>query len=234
MEFCEEETMDIRGKFMEHTIELMNVTKTIHKKTVVDSVSLLLSSKEVTGLMGINGSGKTMLMRLITGLIRPTKGTVKIDGKELHKDISFPESCGLLLENPAFVESYSGYGNLELLTSVKGVATKEDIRNTILLVGLNPDDKKKYRKYSLGMKQRLGIAAAVVERPDIVILDEPTNSLDSDGVEMVKEVIKEQKKRGALVILACHDMLILRELSDIIYKIENGVIVGSEEAGKNL
>ena len=158
--------------------------------------------------MGINGSGKTMLMRLITGLIRPSKGTVKIDGKELHKDISFPESCGLLLENPAFVESYSGYGNLELLTSVKGVATKEDIRNTILLVGLNPDDKKKYRKYSLGMKQRLGIAAAVVERPDIVILDEPTNSLDSDGVEMVKEVIKEQKRRGALVILACHDMLI--------------------------
>src|SRR5659263_270499 len=226
--------MDIRGKFMEHTIELMNVTKTIHKNTVVESVSLLLSSKKVTGLMGINGSGKTMLMRLITGLIRPSKGTVKIDGKELHKDISFPESCGLLLENPAFVESYSGYGNLELLTSVKGVATKEDIRNTILLVGLNPDDKKKYRKYSLGMKQRLGIAAAVVERPDIVILDEPTNSLDSDGVEMVKEVIKEQKRRGALVVLACHDMQILRELSDVIYKIEDGVIVGSEEAGENL
>jgi len=123
-----ERKMDIRGKSMEHTIELMNVTKTIHKNTVVDSVSLLLSSKEVTGLMGINGSGKTMLMRLITGLIRPSKGTVKIDGKELHKDISFPESCGLLLENPAFVESYSGYGNLELLTSVKGVATKEEIR----------------------------------------------------------------------------------------------------------
>lgn len=219
---------------MEHTVELMNVTKTIHKNTVVESVSLLLSSKKVTGLMGINGSGKTMLMRLITGLIRPSKGTVKIDGKELHKDISFPESCGLLLENPAFVESYSGYGNLELLTSVKGVATKEDIRNTILLVGLNPDDKKKYRKYSLGMKQRLGIAAAVVERPDIVILDEPTNSLDSDGVEMVKEVIREQKRRGALVVLACHDMHILRELSDIIYKIESGVIVGSEEAGENL
>jgi len=232
--FYEEEMMDIRGNFMEHTVELMNVTKTIHKNTVVESVSLLLSSKKVTGLMGINGSGKTMLMRLITGLIRPSKGTVKIDGKELHKDISFPESCGLLLENPAFVESYSGYGNLELLTSVKGVATKEDIRNTILLVGLNPDDKKKYRKYSLGMKQRLGIAAAVVERPDIVILDEPTNSLDSDGVEMVKEVIKEQKRRGALVVLACHDMQILRELSDVIYKIEDGVIVGSEEAGENL
>ena len=217
---------------MEHTIEMINVTKTIRKSTVVNDVSLKLTSDKVTGLMGINGSGKTMLMRLMTGLIRPTEGSVIIDGKELHKDISFPDSCGLLLENPAFIDSYSGYGNLELLTSVRGRATAEDIRNAISLVGLDPDDKKKYRKYSLSMKQRLGIAAAIVEKPDIVIMDEPTNSLDTDGVDMLKGVIREQKNRGALVVLSCHDMLILKELSDITYKIESGIIVAGEEVGE--
>lgn len=219
---------------MEHIIEMVNVTKTIRKSTVVNRVSFKLTSDKVTGLMGINGSGKTMLMRLMTGLIRPTEGTITIDGKELHKEISFPQSCGLLLENPAFIDSYSGYGNLELLTSVRGKASRDDIRDAIAMVGLDPDDKKKYRKYSLGMKQRLGIAAAIVESPDIVIMDEPTNSLDTEGVSMLKNVIKEQKNRGALVVLSCHDMHILRELSDTIYKIENGCIVDREELGDKL
>lgn len=219
---------------MEHVVQMINVTKTIRKSTVINHVSIRLTSEKVTGLMGINGSGKTMLMRLMTGLIRPTEGTINIDGKELHKDISFPQSCGLLLENPAFIDSYSGYGNLELLTSVRGTASRDDIRDAIIMVGLDPDDRKKYRKFSLGMKQRLGIAAAVVERPDIVIMDEPTNSLDTEGVSMLKNIIKAQKKRGALVVLSCHDMDVLRELSDTIYKIENGFIIDREELGDKL
>ena len=210
---------------MTHTVEIRNVTKILRKNVVLSNISLTLKSDRVVGLMGINGSGKTMLMRVITGLIRPNEGSVIIDGKELHKDISFPPSCGLLLENPAFIDNYTGFENLKLLTTIKGRITDDEIRNTIILVGLDPESKKKYRKYSLGMKQRLGIAAAIVEKPDIVILDEPTNSLDTSGVEMVKNVIKSQKERGALVILACHDMSVLRELSDDIYKIEEGVIV---------
>ncbi len=219
---------------MEHYIELVNVTKRLRESTVVNNVSMKLTSEKVTGLMGINGSGKTMLMRLMTGLIHPTEGKILIDGKELHRDISFPESCGLLLENPAFIESYSGYENLELLTSVRREATREDIRSAITEVGLDPDDRKKYRKYSLGMKQRLGIAAAIVEKPDIVIMDEPTNSLDSNGVEMLKNIIIHQRQRGALVVISCHDLSVLQGLSDTIYKIENGVIVDREERGSRI
>jgi len=211
-------------------IVLENVTKVIRGNTVTDNVSVVFESGEIIGLKGVNGSGKTMLMRIIAGLILPTGGRILIDGEELGKDITFPRSIGILIENPAFLDSYSGFKNLQMLASIKGVVGDDDVRTAIERVRLDPDDKKKYRKYSLGMKQRLGIAAAVMERPDIVILDEPTNALDSDGVEVVKEILREEKKRGALVIISCHDFETLKSLSDRMYLIEAGRLKEYSEA----
>lgn len=212
-------------------LKIQNVTKTIRKKTVLDNITLEADSASVIGFKGINGSGKTMLMRIISGLIRPTSGEVYINDKLLHRDISFPPSIGVLIENPAFIDGYSGRENLRLLAGIKDIATDSDIDNILSLVELSDAADKKYRKYSLGMKQRLGIAGAVMEQPDIVILDEPTNSLDSDGVEMVKKLVRHEKERGALVILACHEYEILRELSDEIYLIENGRITDRRKKG---
>lgn len=207
-------------------IVIQNLSKTIKKNVVIQDISMELQSGTVYGFKGINGSGKTMLMRLICGLIRPTQGEVSINGKVLGKDLSFPESVGVFLENPAFLGAYSGFQNLKLLASIKSVADDEAIRSALSRVGLRPDDHKKYRKYSLGMKQRLGIAAAIMEKPDIVILDEPTNSLDADGVNLVKSVIKDEKKRGALVIISCHDAELLQDLSDETFLLEQGRLVG--------
>lgn len=203
-------------------IEIKNVTKIIKHNTVIDNVNLTVNSGKITGLKGVNGSGKTMLMRLVSGLILPTSGEIIIDGETLGKDITFPRSIGTLIENPAFLDNYSGFQNLKLLASIQGKISDEEIREAIIAVELNPDDKKKFRKYSLGMKQRLGIAAAVMEHPDIIILDEPTNALDSDGVQMVKRILQTEKERGALILISCHDLDILKELSDVIYLMNVG------------
>lgn len=211
------------------TIEITDLVKDIKGKRIIDHVTLHLESGKITGLKGVNGSGKTMLMRLVCGLITPTSGSIVINGKRLGKDITFPESVGILIENPAFLDAYSGFDNLKLLASIKHRIGPEEIRQTIARVGLDPDDKKKYRKYSLGMKQRLGIAAAVMEEPDIIILDEPTNALDSDGVAMLKEILHDQRERGALVLISCHDLPTLQELSDEIYLMESGALRPYEE-----
>lgn len=211
------------------TIEITDLVKDIKGKRIIDHVNLHLESGKITGLKGVNGSGKTMLMRLVCGLITPTSGSIVINGKRLGKDITFPESVGILIENPAFLDAYSGFENLKLLASIKHRIGPEEIRQTIARVGLDPDDKKKYRKYSLGMKQRLGIAAAVMEEPDIIILDEPTNALDSDGVAMLKEILHDQRERGALVLISCHDLPTLQELSDEIYLMESGALRPYEE-----
>ena len=203
-------------------IEIKNVTKIIKHNTVIDNVSLTVNSGKITGLKGVNGSGKTMLMRLVSGLILPTSGEIIIDGETLGKDITFPRSIGTLIENPAFLDNYSGFQNLKLLASIQGKISDKEIREAIIAVELNPDDKKKFRKYSLGMKQRLGIAAAVMEHPNIIILDEPTNALDSDGVQMVKRILQKEKERGALILISCHDLDILKELSDVIYLMNVG------------
>ena len=207
-------------------MEVIEVSKVIRKHTVLDRVGCSMHSGKIYGIQGINGSGKTMLMRVLIGLIHPSSGKVLIDGKELGKELEFPKSIGFLLENPTFLDRYSGYQNLKMLASVKKIISDEEINKVLCLVGLDEEAaKKKYRKYSLGMKQRLGIAAALMEKPDIVILDEPTNALDTSGVELVKEIVRGEKKRGALVIISCHDLAVLEELSDEIIKLESGKVI---------
>lgn len=203
-------------------IKIENLVKTIKGNKVIDNITLTLTSPKIVGFKGINGSGKTMLMRLICGLIKPTDGKITINGKVLHKDISFPKSIGVLIENPAFLDGYSGFENLKMLASIKNIVKDYQIKDIIRAVGLNPDDKKHYKKYSLGMKQRLGIACALMESPDIIVLDEPTNALDSDGITTVKELIVQKREEGALVIISCHDIDILKELSEEIYVLEQG------------
>lgn len=199
-----------------------HVSKIIKGIDILTDISMVLTSGHIVGFRGVNGSGKTMLMRLISGLIRPTNGTVSIDGKVLGKDISFPPSIGTLIENPAFLDGYSGFENLRILASIHNRITSENIKATISAVGLDPESHKAYRKYSLGMKQRLGIAAAVMEHPELILLDEPTNALDVDGVAMVKEIIQKEKDRGALIILCCHDSEVLNALADEVYHIQEG------------
>lgn len=208
-------------------VELCDVTKIIRKRTIIDHVSLSFPAGQVSGLRGVNGSGKTMLMRLVAGLILPTEGQVFIDGKQLHRELSFPPSIGALIENPAFLDGYSGRDNLKLLADIQGKIGEREIDEILQTVGLAGAGKKKYKRYSLGMKQRLGIAAAVMERPEIVLLDEPTNALDSEGVEMVRQLVKREKERGAAVIIACHEWETLKLLSDVVHVIENGRITES-------
>lgn len=205
-------------------ISISHATKYIRKALILDDVNLKLSGGKVYGVCGPNGSGKTMLMRLIAGLIRPTSGEVIIDGQKLGINIDFPPSLGIMIEQPAFVASYTGFRNLQLLAQIQGKITNEQVRNTIIDVGLLPDDPRKYRKYSLGMKQRLGIAAAIMERPDIILLDEPTNALDTSGAQQICQLIKRECSRGALVMVASHDGRLLENISDEILYVTQGKV----------
>lgn len=162
--------------------------------TALENINITFRDGTVYGLRGINGSGKTMLMRAVSGLIYPTDGKVIIDGKCLGIDMSFPEHLGLLLENPAFFDGYTGYKNLELLVSLGGNPSPDQISRSLQRVGLNPGDRRKYRKYSLGMKQRLGIAAAILEEPEILIFDEPLNALDTEGVALFSDIMDAERK----------------------------------------
>ena len=211
-------------------IEIKNYTKEIQKNIVLNNISLTLSNDEggrVYGLQGINGSGKTMLMRAICGLILPTEGYVAIDGKKIGEEISFPPDTGLLIENPAFINEFTGFKNLKLVAEIKNKITAESIENAISAVGLDPKDRRSFRKYSLGMKQRLGIAAAIMEDPELVILDEPFNALDTDGVSLISNIIMNLKEQGKLIILACHDRTLLETVADEIVPMENGQIISA-------
>ena len=206
-------------------IKITDFNKKIKKAPILRDINLEFTGGKVYGLRGKNGSGKTMLMRAICGLITPDSGIIDIDGKILGKDISFPESIGVLIENPAFIGNYTGFKNLKVLASIQNRIGDEQIRKALEDIGLDPDDKRTYRKYSLGMKQKLGIAAAVMENPDIIILDEPINALDEVSVEKVHDILEEQKKRGAVIIIACHDKEELDQLSDEIIEISDGRII---------
>ena len=210
-------------------VRLEDYCKSFKSAEVLKNINLTLESGKVIGLKGKNGSGKTMLMSAISGLILPTSGKVYINDKELGRQISFPPSIGILIENPSFISNYTGFKNLKILASIQNRISDDEIRDAIRKVGLDPDDKRTFKKYSLGMKQRLGIAAAIMERPDIVILDEPINALDEAGAGLIKGLLDELKANGSLIIIACPDTEELNYLSDEIYEIYDGEITGHIE-----
>lgn len=203
-------------------IIIENLSKTIKNNKILDNVNLTFESGHVYGLVGRNGSGKTMLLRAICGLIFPDSGKVIIDGKQLHNDISFPESCGIIIENTDLLPNFSAFDNLKMLSEIKNTANDNMIKSAIKSVGLDPDSKKKVKTFSLGMKQRLSIAQALFEDPDILLLDEPTNALDEDGVNDVRRILLEQKKKNKLIIIASHNKEDISLLSDTVISVSNG------------
>ena len=184
-----------------------HVTKTIHGAVVLQDISLNFESGKVYGLQGENGSGKTMLLRLMCGLIYATEGSVSVNDRRLGKDLDFPESVGVMIESPAFIDEYTGQKNLELLAGLKQLISVSDIHNTLQAVGLDPNDKRTFKKYSLGMKQRLGIAAALMEKPDLLILDEPTNGLDPSGIHEIRNLVKSLPSLYDCTVLISSHML---------------------------
>lgn len=206
-------------------MELSGIGKNIRKTTVLHDINLRLEGGKAYGLRGKNGCGKTMLMRVMSGLIKPTYGKVVINGRELWKDMTFPDSIGVLIENPSFIDGYTGYKNLKMLADIKGEIGEQEVREAMEKTGLDSYDKRKYRKYSLGMKQKLGIACAFMEHPDIVIMDEPINAIDSNGVELVRKIMDELKSEGRIIVIACHDAEEMEQLADEIFVMEDGTIV---------
>ncbi len=198
-------------------ITIQNVSKKIHKNVILPCVNLQWRSRNIYGLQGPNGPGKTMLIRIIAGLIRPSSGHIWIGRYQLGEDIEFPSSMGLLLKKTAFLPEYTGFKNLELLASIKGQTSAEAIQAALLDVGIDPKATQKYKKYSLDMKQRLGIAAAIFERPDLILLDEPTNALDEEGIEQICALIRRERDRGALVVIASHDDGFTEAVADRVY-----------------
>lgn len=205
-------------------IEVENLSKTIKENVILNNINLRLEKGKIYGFFGRNGSGKTMFFRALAGLIRPTSGKVYINGKLLGKDISFPESLGIVIENTGLWDQYNSFDNLKLLASIKGEITDSEIYSIINKVGLNPDDSKKYAKFSLGMKQKLAIAQALMESPDLIILDEPTNALDYESIKNIRNLIIEHKNRGATILIASHNKEDIDELSDIQFRVDNGRI----------
>ena len=205
-------------------IEIYNANKTIGDKQILKNISLTVEPGKIYGFVGGNGSGKTMLFRAISGLITLDSGTITIGGKVLGQGISFPENLGLVIENIGLWPYLSGQKNLLMLARIKNIIGMDEIKASISRVGLNPDEKKSYGKYSLGMKQRLLIAQALMEKPDLLILDEPTNSLDADGVELIRSILLEEKQRGATILLASHNAEDISSLCDVIYRVRAGEV----------
>lgn len=204
-------------------IEVKNISKKFKNQQVLVDVSFQLEQGQIYGLIGRNGSGKTVLMKIMCGLIQPDYGEIVINGKTLD-GIHFPQNLGVIIENPGFISFWSGYKNLAYLASINKKIGKSEILNIMDLVGLSDAIKKKVGKYSLGMKQRLGIAQAIMGNPDILILDEPFNGLDKDGVEQIYKLFKELKKQGKTIFLVSHIREDIDAVCDFTYEIENGEV----------
>ena len=209
---------------MENIIQVDYLSKSFGKATVLNNINVSFSKGQIHGIVGRNGSGKTLLMKCICGFLKPTEGTVTVSGKVVGKDVEIPEDIGVIIETPGFVTNYSGYKNLKLLASVRGRISREDIEKAMELVNLDPKSRKHVGKYSLGMRQRLGIAQAIMENPKILILDEPMNGLDNDGVKHIRNVLLEMKKQGTTILLASHNREDISVLCDKVYEMDKGII----------
>lgn len=210
---------------LKNFIEVRDVTLVIGKTTILKNVTASFESGKIYGLIGRNGSGKTMLMKCICGFIRPTSGEIIVDEKKVGKEIDFPQNMGIIIETPGFIPYYSGYKNLKLLAGLRKRINNEGIKQAMINVGLDPKLKRHVKKYSLGMRQRLGLAQAIMENPDILILDEPMNGLDKEGVEDMREYLLQLKKQGKLILIASHSSEDISILCDCIYEMEKGILM---------
>ena len=209
---------------MEYIIEVNDVVKKFKDVTVLDHVSLKVEQGTICGLVGRNGSGKTVLMKVICGFILPDSGQVTVDGRQIGKDCDFPKDTGVIIENPGFSQYISGAKNLRNLASINKKITQEEIVKVMELVGLNAQDRKWVSKYSLGMRQRLGIAQAIMEGQSLLILDEPMNGLDQEGVEDMRKLFQNLREQGKTILLASHSREVIAMLCDEVYEMEHGVL----------
>lgn len=203
-------------------IEIRNLTKRYKDSIVLTNINATFEEGLIYGLIGRNGSGKTLLLRCICGLVPVYEGQIWIGGTRVTATGSLPLDMGVIIETPGFLRNQTGFQNLKLLASIKGRTTDEEIYNAIVSVGLEPDMNKKVGKYSLGMRQRLGIAQAVMENPPILLLDEPFNGLDNNGVIKMRELLLEQKMQGKTIILASHNQTDIDMLCDGVFQIDAG------------
>ena len=203
-------------------IELRDVCKQFGATQVLININASFEDEKIHGLIGRNGSGKTVLLKCICGLIRPTSGSIVISGKQLGKDIEMPESFGALIDNPGFLPNYSGEANLSFLMSVNTPVMREKVQKALRQVGLEGDRKKHVGKYSLGMRQKLGIAQVIMEDPMLMIFDEPMNGLDKKSVSETRELFKQLRDRKRTILLASHSAQDIDELCDSVYEIDAG------------
>lgn len=206
-----------------------NISKNIGGKEILKNISIELESGKVYGFVGRNGSGKTMLFRALSGLIKINSGKILLDDKELHKDMKIMENVGIVIENAGLYPELTGFENLKILAKLNKKINDEQIRMAIKRVGLDLDDKRSFKKYSLGMKQRIVIAQSIMEKPDVLMLDEPTNALDEEGIKQIRNIIKEEKERGAIVLIASHNKEDIEILADKVFVINNGMLKESGE-----
>lgn len=209
---------------MDEIIHVEGVTKNFKGTRALDNVSVSFEQGKIHGIIGRNGSGKTVLIKTICGFIHPDQGRVVVAGKVIGEEIDFPQNIGAIIEAPGFLPTVSAYKNLEYLASLRGIIGRDEIRKAIALVGLNPDDKKHVGKYSLGMKQRLGLAQAIMENPDILILDEPMNGLDKTGVSEIRNLLLQFREDGKTIIIVSHNSEDISMLCDTVHEMDQGIL----------
>ncbi|WP_019419880.1 ABC transporter ATP-binding protein [Paenibacillus sp. OSY-SE] len=211
---------------MTSEVRLHQITKKIKGREVLSNVTLSIDQGKVVGFVGHNGSGKSMLFRIIAGLVKPSSGEISVFGERLHKDSSFPKNTSVVLEKPGLLEQYSGFDNLKFLADIQKKINDEQIKSAIQRVGLDPQDKRRVKAYSLGMKQKLAIAQAIMEEPDLILLDEPMNGLDEDSVQNVYDIVKKENERGATILITSHHRADVETLCHEVYKVNSGMVSG--------